>query len=127
MVIEKGIEPDDSSTEAQRREELQVAVHKIYLREISALYEGVTRRATSLEALTFSDPQLNEASRCFLYGFFRGTITLSASALESSLRVALGPGGVERVDKRASNRGFFNRLVDEADSQSLLGSRTRPG
>jgi hypothetical protein len=129
LVLEKGLEPDDDSSEFEKTRELHLAVQKIYLRELSQLYDSVVRRAASLEALAFFDPQLNEASRCFLYGFFRATVILSASAVESKLRSALGPSGIDRVDERIRshrNRGFFNRLVDEADSQNVLGSRTRP-
>jgi hypothetical protein len=35
------------------------------------------------------------------YGFFRGAVVMSASALESSLRVAVGPAGVERAERGA--------------------------
>ena len=126
MVLAKGLDP--AATEAQRRAELATAVQKLYLREVSQLYVGIVERASSLEILDFSDPQLNEASRCYLYGFFRGAVVLSASALESNLRAAVGSSGVERAEQRGSrDRGFFDLLVDEADSQAILGSRTRVG
>lgn len=126
MVLAKGLEP--AATEAQKRAELATAVQKLYLRELSQLYPGVVERASVLEVLDFSDPQLNEASRCYLYGFFRGAVVLSASALESNLRLAIEPSGVDRAERGARrNRGFFNLLVDEAESQGLLGSRVRPG
>jgi hypothetical protein len=124
MLLAKGLEP--AATEAHRRAELATAVQKLYLREISQLYSGVVDRAAALEVLDFSDPQLNEASRCYLYGFFRGAVVLSAGALESNLRVAVGAAAVERAERGAGrNRGFFNLLVDEAET--LLGSRVRPG
>jgi hypothetical protein len=67
-----------------------------------------------------------------LYGFFRAAVVLCGSALESNLRNAIGPNGVTRVDLRTRTeegrgRGFFDCLVDEADSQGALGKRVRPG
>src|SRR2546425_2279298 len=107
MVLAKGLEP--AATEAQKRAELATAVQKLYIRELSQLYPGVVERASVLEVLDFPDPQLNEASRCYLYGFFRGAVVLSASALESNLRLAIGPSGVDRAERGAGrNRGFFN-------------------
>jgi hypothetical protein len=125
LVMAKGIEPDDSLSEADRRLELNLAVQKVYLREICRLYERVVVRAAALESLAFSDPQLNEASRCYLYGFFRGTVILSASALETTLRSVIGPKGTARVN--ASREGFFERPVDEAVAGQHLGSSQHIG
>lgn len=126
MMLAKGLTP--AATEAQKRSELSNAVEKLYLWELSGLYMKLVERASSLEVLDFLDPQLNEASRCFLYGFFRGAVILSASAVETSLRAAVGRAGMEKVDQGSSSkRGFFNRLVDEADSQHILGPRIRQG
>jgi hypothetical protein len=119
----KGMEPE--ATEAEKRSELNVAVQKVYLQELSRVYEKVVERAASLETLSFSDPQLSEASRCYLYGFFRGTVLLSASALETALRAAVGTSGLERVN--AGREGFFSRLVDEAVSEGRLGKPRRVG
>ena len=106
LSMEAGVEPEPR-TEAEKRQELEVAVQKVYLQELAKLYESILRRAGPLVTLTFSDPQLNEASRCYLYGFFRGAIILSASALESNLRMAVGPSGVARVDQIARTGGYF--------------------
>lgn len=130
MLLAQGLEPE--ATEAEKRSELADAVQKLYLRELSRLFHKVVQRAASLEALEFSDPQLNEASRCYLYGFFRAAIILSASALETTLREAMGQQGINRLEDESRSdagrkRGFFNLLVDEADRQGLLGRRTRPG
>ncbi len=130
LALRRGANVDDLATESERRGAIDAALEKVYLDELSRLFESLVIRAGSLEELEFNDAQLNEASRCFLYGFFRGAVVLSASALETNLRAAVGPSGVERVDRPASTsrkRGFFNLLVDEADAQAVLGSRTRPG
>jgi hypothetical protein len=133
LVMAKGIEPNESSTEDEKRRELNAAVQKVYLLELSRVYKSVVHRAASLEALSFPDPQLNEASRCYLYGFFRGAAILSASALETSFREAIGPTALDQVqrvlatDDSRRKRGFFNLLVDEAASRGLLGERVRVG
>jgi hypothetical protein len=124
LIIEKGIAPEDPSSEAEKRRELDVAVQKVYLRELSHLYDSVVRRAASLETLTFSDPQLNEASRCFLYGFFRAAVVLSASAVENCLRVATGTDGLANVEAK---KGIYGPLVEEATNRGLLGPRVRMG
>jgi hypothetical protein len=121
LLLAKGLKP--AATEAQKQAELATAVQKLYIRELSQLYPGVVERAFVLEVLDFSDPQVNEASRCYLYGFFRGAVVLSASALESNLRLDIGPSGVERAERGAGrDGGFFDLLVDEAESKELLGA-----
>ena len=118
----------DWATEEEQRAELATAVPKLYLRELSELFPRVVQRASSLKVLEFADPQLNEASRCYLYGFFRGAIVLGASALESSLRGAVSPSGIEWAEQACGpNRGYFNLLVDAAESEGVFGPRTRPG
>ena len=128
MLLAKGQAP--TATEAERRSDLSTAVQKLYLRELSQLYPSVVKRASSLDVLDFSDPQLNEASRCYLYGFFRGAVVLAASALETNLRAAIGDAGVDCVRGRQrsqSGGNFFGCLVDEADARGVLGKRIRPG
>jgi hypothetical protein len=132
LALRRGATVDDLATESERRGAIDAAIEKVYLDEISRLFESLVSRARPLEQLRFEDAQLNEASRCFLYGFFRGAVVLCASALETNLRAAVGPSGVARVDERTSisngrRRGFFNCLVDDADSKAVLGPRTRPG
>ena len=88
MLLAKGMELE--ATEAERRSDLATALQKVYLKELSQLYHSIVKRAGSLDVLKFADPQLNEASRCYLYGFFRAAVILSASALETNLRTAIG-------------------------------------
>ena len=53
-----------------------------WLEEFAERYPKAVKRATTLEWLPFSDPQLREASRCYLYGFFRATVLIAVAALE---------------------------------------------
>lgn len=108
MVMAKGMDPYESSTEAERRSELDVAVQKVYLTELSRVYEGVVERAVLLESLAFEDPQLNEASRCYLYGFNRAAIVLAAAAVETHL-------------KRRTGKDWFDRYADLVDTAFWAG------
>lgn len=44
------------------------------------------KRATTFEWLSFNDPQLREASRCYLYGFMRAAVLIAVAALEVRIR-----------------------------------------
>jgi hypothetical protein len=128
LALCRGVSVDEIATDAERAAAIGAAIQKVYLEELSRLFPGILRRAGPLEQLDFVDDQLNEASRCFLYGFFRAAVVLSASALETNLIAAIGPSGAEQVDDRAYQRGgkgYFNRLVDEA--HDVLGPRDRLG
>lgn len=98
------------------------------------MFPALVKRAGPLSPLPFQDAQLNEASRCYLYGFFRAAIVLSATALEVHLREAIGRTGMDQVkrhlrgaDETLRARGFYRLLVEQADSQDLLGPRERMG
>ena len=65
-------------------------------------FPKVVKRAAGFDWLPFSDPQLREAIRCYLYGFFRAAILVAVAALESRLKkIAV----VERLEN-------YERLVD---------------
>jgi hypothetical protein len=142
LVMENGIDPEDTISEAHKRRERDIATQKIYLREVSQLYRSVVRRAASLESWTFSDAHLNEASRCYVYGFFRATVILGATAVEKCLRDAIGPDAVSRIEKglrdairpdaksktdAKKKKSFYRSLVDEALKLGFLGRRVRLG
>ena len=93
------------------RGQVAVAREKLYLREMAERYSKVVKRSELLEPLGFADPQLEEASRCYLYGFYRAAIVLAAAALESHLKTRLGVHELET----------YNRLVHDAWIQGLLG------
>jgi hypothetical protein len=120
LAMKAGIEPEPTS-EVDRRYEADVAVQKLYLRELANLYESVVKRAGAFDVLPFSDPLLQEASRSYLYGFFRATVLLSASAIERALGEAIGAkGGV--VMRNRSTGAFYEPLVSEATARGLLGA-----
>jgi len=95
------------------------------------MHSRTTKSSTALRYLSASrrtrsdHPSITEASRCYLYGFFRGTVLLSASAVETTLRRVLSPTAIERIDARLP--GAFKRLVDESISAHLLGESRRIG
>jgi hypothetical protein len=81
-------------TEADRPE-LRRALEARFLKELAERFPKVVKRAAEFDWLPFSDPQLREASRCYLYGFFRGALLLAAAALEGRLKAV---AGVERFE-----------------------------
>jgi hypothetical protein len=129
LAIRQGVEVETISTDDERKRELDIAVQKVHLDQIARLFVGVVKRAGALEALAFDDPQLNEASRCYLYGFFRATVVLSSTAVENCLTGAVGESGLERVaaKTKATKSGFYSVLVQEAVEQHILGPRPRMG
>src|SRR5208283_2746743 len=83
--------------------EVDAARQKLCLHEIAAKYRKIVNKWEQLERLPFSDPQLEEASQAYLYGFYRAAVVLSASALEKHLKRIVGQGW-----------GSYGELVEEA-------------
>lgn len=91
---------------------VEVARLKKYLNETCKKYMEIVDRSRELDPLTFHDPQIEEASRCFLYGFNRAAIVLSASTLETHL-------------KRATSKETFEGYQDLADRAFWAGKLTK--
>ena len=81
---------------------LHEALEARFLRELIERFPKVVKRAARFDWLPFSDPQLRESIRCYLYGFFRAAILVAVAALESRLKKI---AGVERLDN-------YEMLVD---------------
>jgi hypothetical protein len=92
------------------RTRVRVGKEKYYLREIDTIYGKMAKRWEKLEMLSFVDPQLQEASRCYLYGFFRAAIVLCAASLEAKLKDASGMDYFEK----------YSELIDAAVKKSKL-------
>ncbi len=124
VLFERGLDEDEPRSEAEVRHEVSVATQKHYAQELARLFPKVVQRAGTLEALDAVDPQLNEASRCYLYGFFRATVLLGAGALEGCLKAATGDG---ESATPGDSRGMYRRLVERATMAGVLGSRPPMG
>jgi hypothetical protein len=72
------------------RPAIRDALEMRFLRELAERFPKVVKRATEFDWLSFSDPQIREASRCYLYGFFRAAVLVSAAALEDRLKSITG-------------------------------------
>ncbi len=83
-----GAQADKSDEE--ETEELQRASELMHFQELSRRYRKLLDRVATLEPLSFDDRQLEEATRCWLYGFNRGAVILAATALEATLKKAIG-------------------------------------
>ncbi|MGO9256708.1 MAG: hypothetical protein ACLQU1_10460 [Bryobacteraceae bacterium] len=80
-------EPTLDHEEAQ---EIAAAREKLCLREVVRKYAKIVARWEQLDPLPFYDLQFEEASKAYLYGFYRSRVVLSASALEKHLKRAAG-------------------------------------
>ena len=94
----------------ENRRRIDVGREKHCLREICTLYGKMLGRLEQLDLLSFEDSPLQEASRCYLYGFLRACVVLSAAALETKLKHATG------IDYCKD----YWELVDKAEETHLL-------
>jgi len=70
-------------------------------------------RSEGLELLTFSDPLLEEATRCFLYQFHRATVLLCSTAVETKLK-SLFPDRDLFYEAKFVDKSYYKLLVSEA-------------
>ena len=106
--------PDAQSVELDSDEikEANIAREKICLGQLTNRYSKIVDRWEQLKSFPFDDPQLEEASRTFLYGFYRASVVLCASAVETQLK-HLGPSA-PAVDGPSS-------LIQSAEAAKLIG------
>lgn len=124
LSMQAGVD-DDVPTEADARAEAETATEKFYLQEVATLYRNLVQRAGGLDPLSVWDRHLNEASRCYLYGFFGAAVLLSSTAVEAALVAALPED--KRPPKDSGGRGFYPLLVEAAVDLGLLGPRKTIG
>lgn len=91
---------------------------KLFLRELSHKYRAILKRLVKLCPLTFEDHQLQEATRCWLYGFRRAAILLSASALEARLNHATGATRLESYKDLVDNAFALGTLKSPFDQRA---------
>ena len=106
--------PHAQSIELDSAEALEadIAREKICLEQLTKKYSKIVDRWEQLEGVPFDDPQLEEASRTFLYGFHRASIVLCASAVETQLR---------RFARQPSDRPQAFDLIESAEREKLIG------
>ena len=63
-----------------------------FLCELTEKFPKVVKRAAEFDWLSFRDPQLREATRCYLYGFRRAAILVAVATLERCLKTVAGNG-----------------------------------
>jgi hypothetical protein len=100
---------------------------KYFLKEISEKYKKLLKRLSRLDPLEFSNPQLKEATYCWLYGFFRATIILSAIALEEAIKKATKINHFDSYEQLVNYAMRSENLTsDEANFAGIVFSnRTR--
>jgi hypothetical protein len=123
------------------RPELRQALEARFLKELAERYPKAVKRATTFEWLSFSDPQLREASRCYVYGFFRAAVLIAVAAVETRLRsvcvadrstsyrnladLAFGPAGVSGTDE--TRAAALKDLFELRHRIAHLGAEPSPG
>jgi hypothetical protein len=96
----------------ERKGTIERGRQKLYLQELCNKFAEMVDRGGELEPLYFRDVQLEEASKCYLFGFLRASVVLAAAAVESHLKRATG------IDKFK----YYEQLVDTAFMGGLLTS-----
>jgi hypothetical protein len=104
---------DAESIELDRDEvaETNIEREKICLAEVTNKYSKIVDRWEQLERLSFDDLQLGEASKTFLYGFYRASVMLCASAVETQMK---------RLVTSAPERASAFELIDAAERANLI-------
>jgi hypothetical protein len=95
--------------DSDETEEADIAREKMCLEQLTTKYSKIVDRWEQLERLPFDDPQLEEASMAFLYGFYRSSVVLCASAVETQLK---------HIVPAAPDGPFF--LISSAQSTNLI-------
>ena len=103
---------EDGKTNSAGPLRVREAAERIHLKEIAERYKKIIARIGRLDAVPVSEPQLAEATRCFVYGFYRGAIVLGAAALEMRLKEMTEQKWLES----------YRTLVDNARAAGYLGS-----
>lgn len=118
----------DVKLSRSENDEADIAREKICLKEVATKYSKIVERWEPLERLPFEDTQLEEASKTFLYGFYRSTILLCASAVETQLK-RLMPSAPDRTSafalvESAVTEGLWD-THSAADAKDLFWYRNR--
>jgi hypothetical protein len=109
-------DPRDLELDSDEATEAEIKREKLCLQEITAKYVKIVDRWEQLERLPFDDAQLLEASKTFLYGFYRASILLCASAIETQLK-RLVPGvewAAELIHQARARKLISRDVADHA-------------
>jgi hypothetical protein len=97
-VLTSGRRPVDDVT-SEERKRISRDRAKAYLREIGDKFRALLKRIAKMDALDFADPQMEEASRCYMYGFRRGAVVLAAAAVETHLKRVTGKDWFKKYEE----------------------------
>jgi hypothetical protein len=90
---------------------------KAYLRDAAKKLAGLLSRVAKLEVLEFTDSQLEEASKCYLYGFHRAAVVCAAASLETHLKRRMGKKHFEKYSELADG-AHWSGLLDGAQKEA---------
>ena len=97
----------DSMEESAREQEV------LFYQEAIEKAETAIARSEQLEPLRFADPLVEEATRCFLHQFYRATVLLCSTALETRLKTLFGKRDLFHESKFV-DKSYYQLLVSEA-------------
>jgi hypothetical protein len=93
------------------RPDLRRALEAKFLKELTERFPKIVERAATFDWLSFADGQIREASRCYLYGFFRATVVIAAAAVEKRLK------GIARIAWLESYEALISAVYGPAGTQ----------
>ncbi len=105
--------------------EVNAAREKLCLREVIRRYGKIVERWEQLDPLPFDDPQLEEASKAYLYGFYRASVVLSSSAVEKRLKRVANVDYFEHYEDLVEAAASCSAMSPVWKEQALLVFRTR--
>lgn len=112
-TIAGGMDEDEDRRLARERE-------KLHLLDAVKRYGAVLSRITQLDPMEFTDAQLEEASRCYLYGFNRAAVVCAAASVETHIKSRTGK---KRFDKYSEliDTAFWSGLLDGSHREAASG------
>jgi hypothetical protein len=92
----------------------------LFFQEAIEKAEKAIARSEPLVALRFTDPLVAEATRCYLYQFYRATVILCATALETRLKSFFPHRDLFREAQQQRKPSYYKYLVSEAVQLKFL-------
>jgi hypothetical protein len=119
--LRRGIDlPSDQQIRAD------TGAEKVWLQELGKKYGKLVDKGARLAYLDLEDSRLEEATKCYLYGFRSASVVLSAAALEDSLKKMTQTDRFETYEelvKRSESKGLESALADWARKVFSLRNR----
>lgn len=126
-IVERLLTPEQMiALAAGQWEQVGADIEFLLVEELGKRLNKVPKRLSTLPYLGFANTLLAEATRCWLYGYNRAAVVLSASAVEVCFKENLGLVAMERLQQDANVRRLsYPQLVDAASERGILRIRSK--